>query len=110
MSAATIDRALRPIREQSGRQRRRPAASALRRSIPVRTSADWDDPAPGFVEADLSRQLSSSRAAALIARMTKLLSSRRTALWSAEWLVTAASKGSKRLLFSLSSIVLRACL
>ncbi|RTL81600.1 MAG: ISNCY family transposase, partial [Hyphomicrobiales bacterium] len=53
MSAATIDRALRPIREQSGRQRRRPAASALRRSIPVRTSADWDDPAPGFVEADL---------------------------------------------------------
>ncbi|RWN76302.1 MAG: ISNCY family transposase, partial [Mesorhizobium sp.] len=26
---------------------------ALRRSIPIRTSADWDDPAPGFVEADL---------------------------------------------------------
>jgi len=40
MSASTIDRALRPLREQSGRKRRRPAASALRRSIPVRTSAD----------------------------------------------------------------------
>jgi hypothetical protein len=53
MSAATIDRALRPIRERNGRPRRRPAASALRRSIPVRTSADWNDPAPGFVEADL---------------------------------------------------------
>jgi hypothetical protein len=53
MSAATIDRALQPIRERNGRPRRRPAASALRRSIPVRTSADWNDPAPGFVEADL---------------------------------------------------------
>jgi len=53
MSAATIDRALRPIRERNGRPRRRPAASALRRSIPVRTSADWNDPPPGFVEADL---------------------------------------------------------
>jgi hypothetical protein len=54
MSAATIDRALRQIRGQAGRPRRRAAASALRRSIPVRTSADWgDDPAPGFVEADL---------------------------------------------------------
>lgn len=53
MSAATIDRTLGPIREGSGRLRRRPAAHALRRSIPIRTSADWDDPAPGFVEADL---------------------------------------------------------
>jgi hypothetical protein len=53
MSAATIDRALRRIREQAGRPRRRPAVSALRRSIPIRTSADWGEPAPGFVEADL---------------------------------------------------------
>jgi hypothetical protein len=53
MSAATIDRALSRIREGLGRQRRRPAAHALRRSIPIRTSADWNDPAPGFVEADL---------------------------------------------------------
>jgi hypothetical protein len=53
MSAATIDRALQPIRERNGRARRRPATSALRRSIPVRTSADWNDPAHGFMEADL---------------------------------------------------------
>jgi len=25
----------------------------VRRSVPVRTFADWDDPAPGFMEADL---------------------------------------------------------
>ena len=53
MSAATIDRALAQIREGLGRRRRRPAAHALRSSIPIRTSADWGDPAPGFVEADL---------------------------------------------------------
>ncbi|MEJ2480815.1 MAG: ISNCY family transposase [Acidihalobacter sp.] len=53
MSAATIDRALRRVREGLGRHRRRPAAHALRRSIPIRTSADWNNPAPGFVEADL---------------------------------------------------------
>jgi hypothetical protein len=53
MSASTIDRALGKIRQEGGRQRRRPVASTLRRSIPVRTSADWEDPAPGFVEADL---------------------------------------------------------
>lgn len=53
MSAATIDRALQRIRVQEGRPRRRPATTALRRSIPVRTSADWNEPSPGFVEADL---------------------------------------------------------
>ncbi|MGY4403893.1 hypothetical protein ACVIYL_004696 [Bradyrhizobium sp. USDA 3315] len=53
MSAATIDRALRPIREGSGPRRRRPAANALRHSIPISTSADWEDPAPGHDEADL---------------------------------------------------------
>ena len=41
MSAATIDRALRPVREQAGSQARRRSAtsSAVRRSIPVRTPA-----------------------------------------------------------------------
>ena len=55
MSAATIDRSLRAVREQAGgRRRRRTAApSSIRRSIPVRTFSDWDDPPPGFVEADL---------------------------------------------------------
>lgn len=54
MSAATIDRALQPQREQcSPRRRRSGAISTIRRSIPVRTFSDWRDPPPGFVEADL---------------------------------------------------------
>jgi hypothetical protein len=55
MSAATIDRALAPAREKSGAERRSRSAtvSSVRRSIPVRTFTDWNDPAPGFVEADL---------------------------------------------------------
>jgi hypothetical protein len=54
MSAATIDRALRTVREASPKARRRGvAATALRRSVPVRTFTDWDDPAPGHMEADL---------------------------------------------------------
>lgn len=55
MSAATIDRALRDVREAAGGGKRRRSASstALRRSIPIRTFSDWQDPPPGFVEADL---------------------------------------------------------
>jgi len=54
ISAATIDRALRPQRERSStRRRRRGCVSTIRRSIPVRTFSDWRDPPPGFVEGDL---------------------------------------------------------
>ena len=55
MSAATIDRALREAREPGARSRRRhaPPSAAIRRSVPVRTFDGWDDPPPGFVEADL---------------------------------------------------------
>ena len=55
MSAATIDRALKDIKAKATGQRRRraPPAAALRRSVPVRTFSDWQDPAPGFFEADL---------------------------------------------------------
>jgi hypothetical protein len=55
MSAATIDRALRDIRRQAGTATRRRSApsAAIRRSVPVRTFDGWDDPPPGFVEADL---------------------------------------------------------
>src|SRR5436309_3190107 len=52
MSAATIDRALGDVRRQAGTATRRRSA-AIRRSVPVRTFDDWDDPPPGFVEADL---------------------------------------------------------
>src|SRR3954452_1017977 len=55
MSAATMDRALRSVRAQAGggTRRRTAPSSAVRRSVPVRTFADWHDPPPGFVEADL---------------------------------------------------------
>lgn len=54
MSAATIDRQLRAVRDAAGvRRRRRPAASAVRRQVPVRKGTEWDDPAPGFLEGDL---------------------------------------------------------
>jgi hypothetical protein len=54
MSAATIDRVLRDLRGQpGGRRRKRAAPSALRRSVTVRTFDGWDDPPPGFMEADL---------------------------------------------------------
>ena len=48
MSAATIDRALHDIRRHTGTAARRRAApsAAIRRSVPVRTFDDWDDPAP----------------------------------------------------------------
>jgi hypothetical protein len=55
MSPATIDRALRDVRRQAGRSTRRkaPPSVAIRRSVPVRTFDGWDNPPPGFVEADL---------------------------------------------------------
>jgi len=53
MSPATIDRALRDIKVSATGPRRRKASTAIRRSVPIRTFSDWDNPAPGFVEADL---------------------------------------------------------
>jgi hypothetical protein len=55
ISAATIDRALRDIRQRAGTatRRRSPPSAAIRRSVAVRTFDGWDDPSPGFVEADL---------------------------------------------------------
>ena len=55
MSAATIDRALHEVRAPAGGRKRRHAlpAAAIRRSVAVRTFDGWNDPAPGFVEADL---------------------------------------------------------
>lgn len=54
VSPATIDRLLSETRiaAAQGRRRRAGFSSAVRRSVPVRTFADWGDPAPGFVEVD----------------------------------------------------------
>ena len=56
MSAATIDRALREVREQAGRPHTPPCARPRRRSgaaCRCARSATGSDPPPGFVEADL---------------------------------------------------------
>jgi hypothetical protein len=55
ISAATIDRLLRPYRHMGGR---RPLSttkpgSLLKGAIPIRTFADWDEGVPGFMEVDL---------------------------------------------------------
>jgi len=55
ISAATIDRALAPDRRRlrvKGRHGTKPG-SILKRQIPIRTFAEWDDRRPGFCEADL---------------------------------------------------------
>ncbi|MBM4452651.1 MAG: transposase family protein [Chloroflexi bacterium] len=55
MSAATIDRLLRPCRRLGGRRlfsTTRPG-SLLKSSIPIRTFADWQENKPGFLEIDL---------------------------------------------------------
>jgi len=55
VSAATIDRVLAAARLHidGQRKRRKGIGSAIRRSIPVRTFADWCDPPPGFFEIDM---------------------------------------------------------
>jgi hypothetical protein len=53
MSASTIDRLLREVRSVSCRRRVRRTPTALRKSVPIRTFADWNDPIPGFMEIDL---------------------------------------------------------
>jgi hypothetical protein len=54
VSAATIDRLLSDARASAGGRRSRAKVThAVRRRVPVRTFADWRDPLPGFVEADL---------------------------------------------------------
>lgn len=56
MSAATIDRRLKPDRDAAtlprGRSATRPG-TMLKSAIPVRTWADWDEGVPGFLEIDL---------------------------------------------------------
>lgn len=55
LSAATIDRLLKPLRERS---LRRPfsqiqALSTIKALVPIRTFGDWKDPEPGSIQADL---------------------------------------------------------
>ena len=54
VSPATMDRLLTevPFVARGGQRRRAGMSSAVRRSVPVRTFGDWNDPPPGYVEVD----------------------------------------------------------
>ncbi|MEX3894406.1 transposase family protein [Paraburkholderia sp. BR10954] len=55
ISAATIDRLLRDVREQAFAGQRRRAGgigNAIRRAVPIRTFSDWNNPLPGYLEVD----------------------------------------------------------
>jgi hypothetical protein len=72
MSAATMDRLLKPARD-TGRQARRRSGinnTPLRKSITVRTFSDWNDPPPGFFEMDMvahcGRSVAGSHAHSLV--------------------------------------------
>jgi hypothetical protein len=54
-SAATIDRLLAPTRTAATGKTRKALQSRarVRKSVPVRTFADWKEPAPGYTEVDL---------------------------------------------------------
>jgi hypothetical protein len=58
VSAATMDRLLAEVRviARGGQRRRAGFSSAVRRTVPVRTFGDWNDPPPGYVEVDRLRQ------------------------------------------------------
>ena len=55
VSPATMDRLLAEVRviARGGQRRRTGFGSAVRRTVPVRTFGDWNDPPPGYVEVDL---------------------------------------------------------
>lgn len=55
ISASSIDRVLSDTRQAASQKRKRStgAATAVRRSIRVRTFNDWNDPPPGFFESDM---------------------------------------------------------
>ena len=72
ISPATVDRLLRELR-QKGRRRSfgntRPGA-LLKHQIPIRTFADWDDLAPGFLEADLVAHCGTTTQGAYLSSLT----------------------------------------
>ena len=72
MSPATIDRVLTPTRSVAvGKKRRRQLPSnSIRRTVPIRTFADWGDPLPGFCEADFVAHCGGSMAGSFLHTMT----------------------------------------
>jgi hypothetical protein len=54
MSAATMDRLLKTVRDTAKQRRRRTMINTpLRKTIAIRTFGDWNNPSPGFFEMDM---------------------------------------------------------
>ena len=72
VSAATIDRLLVDTKAAAsgGRRRRVGFYSAIRREVPIRTFNDWNDPSPGYCEADLVAHGGMSVAGSFIQTLT----------------------------------------
>src|SRR4051794_788077 len=71
VSAATMDRLLSQVRvvARGGQRRRAGMSSAVRRSVPVRTFGDWDDPVPGYVEVDFVAHSGTSSSGSFVQTM-----------------------------------------
>lgn len=71
ISPATMDRLLADVRLAAcgGRRRRAGFSSAVRRSVPIRTFGDWNDPPPGFVEVDFVAHAGTSTTGSFIQTM-----------------------------------------
>ena len=69
--AATMDRLLSEVRivARGGRRRRTGMSSAVRRSVPVRTFGDWNDPVPGYVEVDFVAHSGTSSSGSFVQTM-----------------------------------------
>lgn len=52
VSAATIDRVLKPVRTGAGVRRKRRLRKRVSKEIAVKTFHDWQDPLPGYLEMD----------------------------------------------------------
>ena len=51
-SAATIDRLLMPVRRSAGSRRKKKPVKRVSKEIPTKTSHEWHDPLPGYLEID----------------------------------------------------------
>jgi hypothetical protein len=71
ISPATIDRLLSQVRlvARGGLRRRAGFSSAVRRTVPVRTFGDWQDPPPGFLEVNFVAHCGTSAAGSLVQTM-----------------------------------------
>jgi len=53
VSASTMDRLLRPVRNKGRARKKRRRSARINKEIPVRTFADWGQPDPGYLEIDM---------------------------------------------------------